>query len=54
LLCGWGSMVARFFWYNIPKREKDILNDQKCTKWPLNLPNGREIGSMVSETGPRS
>jgi hypothetical protein len=34
------SRVSHFSWCNIPKRKK-------CTKWPLNIPNGHYIYPMA-------
>jgi hypothetical protein len=34
------SGLPDFSWYNIPKREKNISNNHKNTKWPQNTRNG--------------
>jgi hypothetical protein len=39
---GSSARVARFFWYNVPKRGK-------YTKWPQNIPNGDKMSGKFTE-----
>jgi hypothetical protein len=39
--------VARFSWYNIPKRGKIYQCAIQYTSWPQNIPNGSEIDQVA-------
>jgi hypothetical protein len=41
------NRVARFYWNNIPKREKIYQVTIKYTKWSQNIPSGRKIDQIA-------
>jgi hypothetical protein len=43
---GFFIRVARFFFLHDTKTSENIPNYHRITKWPLNMPNGRNIFEM--------